>query len=78
MDFNGNPDTKEYLKELIQHYDDLLNQYPLPQWVLDLKPFINEEKYKCLHQLRKIKEVDIQAMMLAKQSVSPFPTTNLT
>lgn len=57
-------DTKQYLAELIQHYNILLEKNK----VKELNTFIQEEKLKCQVKLYKIREVDMEAMFLA----SPF------
>jgi hypothetical protein len=43
---------------------DLLNQKSPPDWLKDIHGFIQEEKYKCLHKLRKIKEMEMEATFL--------------
>ena len=57
-------DTKQYLAELIQHYNILLEQNK----VEELNSFIQEEKLKCQVKLYKLRELDMEAMFLA----SPF------
>ena len=60
------PTQEEYLRDLISHYDDiLLNSYWT--WVHD---FVAEQQNICKHQLRKIKESDIQAILWASASAS--------
>ena len=57
-------DTKQYLAELIQHYNNLLEENK----VQELNTFIQEEKLKCQVKLYKLRELDMEAMFLA----SPF------
>lgn len=65
-------DTKNYLKQLIQHYDLILENPDSP--LNTYKPLIQEWKYECMHKLRKIKEADVEGMIMANASfgVSPF------
>tara|TARA_B100002019_G_scaffold234869_1_gene209125 strand:- start:660 stop:872 length:213 start_codon:yes stop_codon:yes gene_type:complete len=60
------PDTKTYLREIIEHYDLILEQKKIPE---ELNSFIQEEKYKCLHHLRKIRELDLMIMLSGNVSV---------
>ena len=75
MEQTGKPDTKHYLQDLIKHYKMHLEN---PFWQdSNLYNFIQEEQYKCTYKLSKIKEADMEAMMLAKTSASPLDSTNL-
>ena len=57
------PDTKTYLRELVDHYDQILNSNSgLSSFIKEL---IIEEKHKCLEQLRKIKEIEVEMMLMA-------------
>ncbi len=58
-------DTKKYLREIIEHYDFLLQQDQTNSLVETFKPFIQEEKYKCMHQLRKIREAELVGTIMA-------------
>ena len=74
MEHIGKPDTKQYLQDLIRHYKQHLEN---PFWQdSNLYNFIQEELYKCTYKLGKIKEADMEAMMLGKTSVSPLDSTN--
>jgi hypothetical protein len=72
------PDTKKYLHDLIEHYEYLLNLDQKNPLVETFKIFIQEEKYKCLHQLRKVKEAEVEGMIMANASVCPFHSMNFT
>ena len=65
-------DQLQYLQELISEYDQKLN---MNIWS-DFYNFISEEKYKCMHQLRKLKETEIEGIFMAKTSALVFPTTS--
>ena len=67
-------DSKQYLRELIDHYDSILSNEDSP--LNTFSSFIKEEKYKCLHKLRKIKEADLEGMIMGNVFVSQFLTTN--
>ncbi len=59
------PDTKQYLREIIEHYDFLLQQDQTNSLVETFKPLIQEEKYKCMHHLRKVREAELEGMIMA-------------
>lgn len=67
-------DTKNYLTELIDHYDLILENPDSPLNIY--KSLIEESKYQCLHQLRKIREADAIGMIMANASCSPSPFTD--
>ena len=67
-------DSKQYLRELIDHYDLILSNEDSP--LNTFSSFIKEEKYKCLYNLRKIKEADLEGMIMGNVFVSQFLTTN--
>ena len=74
MEHTGKPDTKQYLQDLIGHYQEHLEN---PFWQEpNLYNFIKEELYKCTYKLGKIKEAEWEGMMLAKTSASPLDSTN--
>ena len=71
MEPNGKPARIDYLKDKIEHYDQLLRidaekgaEFPC-HILIDI---IKEEKYKCLQELRKIKEVIAISFLKAKTS----------
>lgn len=67
-------DAKERLSELIQQYDSILQNPDLPINIFN--PLIKEEKYACMHQLRKIREADMDAMIMANAYASASPFTS--
>ena len=69
-----NQDSKQYLRELIDHYDLILSNEESPLNIYS--NIIKEEKYKCLHKLRKIKEADIEGMIMGNVFAFQFPITN--
>ena len=73
MEPNGKPARIDYLKDKIEHYDYFLRtgaekgaESP-HQFLIYI---IKEEKYKCLHELWKIKEVLAVSSLRAKTSAS--------
>lgn len=58
-------DTKQYLREIIEHYDYLLNLDQTNSLVETFKPLIQEEKYKCMHHLRKVREAELVGSIMA-------------
>ena len=73
MEPNGKPARIDYLRDKIEHYDYFLRtdaekgaEFSL-HFLIDI---IKEEKYKCLHELRKIKEVLAISSLKAKTSAS--------
>ena len=73
MEYFSNPPTTDqlqYLRELISDYDQKLNNNIWSQF----HKFIKEEKYKCMHQLRKLKETEIEGIFMARTSALVFPT----
>jgi hypothetical protein len=71
-------DSKQYLLELIDHYQFLLEQHPQQDWVNMYTDLIREELFKCQHQLRRIKEVDTEGKIMASVSAFRFLDMNLT
>lgn len=69
-------DTKQYLREIIEHYDYLLNLDQTNSLVETFKPLIQEEKYKCMHHLRKVREAELEGMIMANACAFPFHSTN--
>ena len=73
MEPNGKPARIDYSKDRIEHYDYFLRtdtekgaEFSF-HFLIDI---IKEEKYKCLHELRKIKEVLAISSLKAKTSAS--------
>lgn len=67
-------DSKQHLSELIRHYDFILENPDLPINIFN--PLIKEEKYSCMHQLRKLREADMEGMIMANAFASASPFTN--
>lgn len=67
-------DKKQHLIELVEHYDLILKNPDSP--LNTYKSFIADCKYQCLHQLRKIREVDAIGTIMANASRSPFHSTD--
>ena len=65
-------DTKDYLQQLIDHYHIILSSNKLSE----LNSFIQEEQRTCLRKLRQLKELDMEATLMANASVSRFLHTN--
>ena len=59
-------DTREYLKQLIDHYDLLLSQKNQKSFIFDLHTFIEDLRQSCIVKLNKIKEVDTEALIEAR------------
>ena len=66
-------DTKDYLRDLIDHYNIILSQNK----VSELNSFIQEEQQKCQHRLYKLKTLDMEATLTANAFASVFPGMNL-
>ena len=68
------PDRKQYLRELVEMYDQQLNSKGsfLREISHDL---IVRWKQECISELRKIEQVDLEATLLAASSASSFLTT---
>ena len=63
-------DAKDYLRELINHYTEHLENNSIP--VEMLGELIKEERNKCIHKLHRIQEMDAEAFYLAKSGGSAF------
>lgn len=59
-------DTREYLKQLIDHYDLLLSQKNQKSSISNLHTFIEDLRQSCIVKLNKIKEVDTEALIEAR------------
>ena len=57
---------KQYLKDLISHYEELIEMKPRSEFVHDFLNFIKEEKYKSIRRLRNIREKEIECIYFAK------------
>ena len=59
-------DQKKYLRELISHYEDLIEMKPRSQFIGDFLDFIKEELYGSKRRLRNIREKEIECIYFAK------------
>ena len=59
-------DQKKYLRDLISHYEDLIEMKPRSQFVGDFLGFIEEELYGSKRRLRNIREKEIEIIYWAK------------
>ena len=63
-------DTKDYLRDLINHYTEHIEHKTIP--ALMVGDLITEERNKCIHKLHRIQEMDAQAFYQAKNGASVF------
>jgi len=61
MDWTTKPDRVSYLKELLELWEMHISNNILPDFILDI---IKEQKHKCEHELRVLKQADIEAMYM--------------
>tara|TARA_Y100000004_G_C8877998_1_gene396345 strand:- start:400 stop:612 length:213 start_codon:yes stop_codon:yes gene_type:complete len=59
-------DQKKYLRDLISHYEDLIEKKPRSQFIGDFLDFIKEELYGSKRRLRNIREKEIECLYFAK------------
>ena len=59
-------EQKEYLKDLILHYEELIRSKPRNQFVSNFLNFIKEEKFNTQRKLRNIREKEIECIYFAK------------
>ena len=59
-------DQKKYLRDLISHYEDLIEMKPRSQFVGDFLGFIKEELYGSKRRLRNIREKENEIIYWAK------------
>ena len=65
-------DTKEYLRDRIDHYD-----LPLEAGKVELfNPPIKEWRQECINKLYRLREVDLEAMFTGSAFASQFHITN--
>ena len=65
-------DTKEYLRDRIDHYD-----LPLEAGKVELfNPLIKEWRQECINKLYRLREVDMEAMFTGSAFASQFHITN--
>ena len=61
-------EQKQYLKDLISHYEELIEMKPRNSLVSNFLNFIKEEKYKNIRRLRNIREKELECNYFAKTS----------
>ena len=59
-------EQKKYLRELISHYEDLIEMKPRSQFIGDFLDFIKEELYGSKRRLRNIREKEVECIYFAK------------
>ena len=59
-------DQKKYLRDLISHYEDLIEKKPRSQFIGDFLDFIKEELYGSKRRLRNIREKEVECIYFAK------------
>ena len=59
-------EQKHYLKDLISHYEELIEMKPRNSLVSNFLNFIKEEKYKNIRRLRNIREKELECNYFAK------------
>ena len=57
---------KQYLKDLISHYEELIEMKPRNALVSSFLNFIKDEKYKSIRRLRNIREKEIECIYFAR------------
>ena len=57
---------KDYLKDLISQYDELIDKKPRNNLVSIFLNFIKEEKYSTKRKLRNIREKEIECIYFAR------------
>ena len=65
-------DTKEYLRDRIDHYDLLLEAGKVEPF----NPLIKEWRQECINKLYRLREVDMEAMFTGSAFASQFHITN--
>ena len=65
-------DTKEYLRDRIDHYDLLLEAGKVELF----NPLIKEWRQECINKLYRLREVDMEAMFTGSAFASQFHITN--
>ena len=66
MELRSFKEQKEYLKDLISHYEDLIRSKPRNQFVSNFLNFIKDEKFNTQRKLRNIREKEIECNYFAK------------
>ena len=66
MELRSFKEQKEYLKDLISQYEDLIRSKPRNQFVSNFLNFIKDEKFNTQRKLRNIREKEIECIYFAK------------
>ena len=66
MELRSFKEQKEYLKDLISHYEDLIRSKPRNQFVSNFLNFIKDEKFNTQRKLRNIRDKEIECLYFAK------------
>ena len=59
-------EQKEYLKDLISQYEELIRKKPRNNLVSNFLNFIKEEKFNTQRKLRNIREKEIECIYFAR------------
>ena len=59
-------EQKEYFKDLITHYESLIDMKPRNDLVVNFLNFIKEEMYSSKSRLRNIREKEMECIYFAK------------
>ena len=65
-------DTKDYLRDCIDHYDLLLEAGKVDLF----NPLLKEWRQECINKLYRLREVDMEAMFTGSAFVSQFHIMN--
>ena len=66
MELRSIKEQKEYLKDLISHYENLIRNNPRNHLVSNFLNFIKDEKFNTQRKLRNIREKEIECIFFAK------------
>ena len=66
MELRSFKEQKEYLKDLISQYENLIRNNPRNQLVSNFLNFIKDEKFNTQRKLRNIREKEIECIYFAK------------
>ena len=66
MEARSFKEQKEYFKDLLSHYEDLIGSEPKNQFVSNFLNFIKDEKFNTQRKLRNIREKEIECIYFAK------------
>ena len=66
MELRSFKEQKEYLKDLISQYENLIRNNPRNHLVSNFLNFIKDEKFNTQRKLRNIREKEIECIFFAK------------